>query len=173
MATTPSKPYILSNQPHTTTNQIDINAITANISCYAPNACDQLQIRSASSPHIDVALNMYSLSEGVEIYSAFWKNLNVTCGAPAERRYIRYPTGNLLDAEAVLKRARDEYEETNRLQCEDITVFCANDTVFEDVAAQQCTFEYEIDINVSTVRSTTMYTLAIGSTTAAIRCSTT
>ena len=126
-------------------NNVNSAIISANILCYDNFACDDLFIDTDHSPNIFISLSVYRYSKKIEINYYHWQNINVKCAVTDDSRFIRYDNNELLDVEEVLQSARKEYKETHRLPCEDVNIYCSNNTDFE----RQCVFEYGLSNNFS------------------------
>merc|ERR1719361_1773941 len=122
------------------------DTMLAHIACYDDNSCDELTITTDHSKNIEMTLNVTRWSEDISIHHLYAENVHVHCGSRDEHLYIQYEIDALLDDDDLLYIARAEYS-SRRLPCEDITIFCSNNSDFD----YHCTYEYDLDIDLESV----------------------
>ena len=121
--------------------------LSANISCFEPYSCHEMEINTNHNRNIRLTLNAYRWSEAIHIHHEHWDDINVNCGNSEDRRYVKYPTSLLSDSNFE-RLARAEYADSqSRLPCEDIVIHCGN----RSHPNRQCEFEYNLDVSISDI----------------------
>ena len=113
--------------------------------CYVTRACDESWIHTDNSDQIMINMNMTEYSQHIQIKHEHFDNININCGHPEDKRYIKVVTDREMTDSELLDSARAEYD-TKDLPCEDIYIDCTRNTDFP----QECQYQYQMNENIYT-----------------------
>eukprot|EP01084_Bolivina_argentea_P086194 155798_1 len=113
------------------------NYITANISCYNDNSCDNMHFESIEDKDSLINIDVFRYSKNIFVRHSKFNNINVNCVVSNESLYIRYNSDNLMSEHELLLLAQREYS-SNRLPCQSITIDCSKDHKYKS-----CSIQYE------------------------------